>query len=360
MFKHSLRIILGALLGFTASTATARPAENLLLVTLDGMRWQEVFGGADARLLIPELKNADNVDALKAKFWADTPEARREILMPFLWKTIAKEGQIYGHAESNSPAVVTNRMNFSYPGYNELLTGAPDPRVDSNDKKYNENISVLEWLNQREGFKDGVVAFASWDVFPFILNEKRCGFPVNAGWVPLTVSPDPAHLAFLNQISDETPHVWDGVRFDFTTFHGTVEYIKAKSPRVIYVSLGETDDWAHDGRYDMYLDSAHRSDEYLKRLWDLLQSLPQYAGKTALVVSTDHGRGDTTENWKDHGDEVPGSERIWMALYGAGVPAKGIVKDTPITQSQYAATGAALIGQDFTAAFPKAAKAIVP
>ena len=360
MFKPLLRLVLETLLVLTLTTASAQPAENLLLVTLDGMRWQEVFGGADARLLLPELKNADNLEALKAKFWTDTPEGRRQVLMPFFWKTIAKEGQVYGHAESNSLAVVTNGMNFSYPGYNELLTGAPDPRVDSNDKKYNENVTVLEWLNQREGFKGGVVAFTSWDVFPFIINDKRCGILVNAGWVPLTVSPDPAYLAFLNEFSDYTPHVWDGVRFDNITYKGAAEYIKARSPRVIYVSLGETDDWAHDGRYDMYLESAHSADEYIKRLWDLLQSLPQYAGKTALVVSTDHGRGDTTEDWKTHGDEVPGSERIWMALYGAGIPAKGIVKDTPITQSQFAATGAALLGQDFTAAFPKAAKAIVP
>lgn len=340
--------------------AAAGPVENVLLVTWDGFRWQEFFGGADERLLAPEAKTNENPAEVREAFWAETPEARREKLLPFLWGTIAKEGQIYGHAESGSPSVVTNGLNFSYPGYAEILMGRVDPAIDSNAKKNNPNVTVLEWLNGRPGFQQSVAAFASWDVFPFIINAERSGVPVNAGWMPLTVSADPDHLRFLNEISDETPHYWGGIRFDFTTFHGAVEYVKAKSPRVLYVALGETDDWAHDGRYDMYLASARRSDDYVRRLWDLLQSMPQYAGKTALVMTTDHGRGDTLEDWKSHGASVAGAERIWMTLYGAGIPARGVVKNTPTTQSQVAATVAALLGEDFTSPFLNVAKPLAP
>lgn len=354
-------ILLVALGGLTVSLTTAAgPVENVLLVSWDGLRWQELFGGADARLLTPEAKANENVAEVKEEFWADSPEARREILLPWFWGTLAKEGQVFGHTESGSPSVVTNGLNFSYPGYSEILTGVVDPKIDSNAKKNNTNVTVLEWLNQQPGFEGRVAAFASWDVFPYIINAERSGIPVNAGWMPLTVSNDPEHLRFLNQISNETPHYWGGVRFDFTTFHGAVEYVKARKPRLLYVAFGETDDWAHDKRYDMYLASARRTDDYVRRLWELLQSMPQYAGKTALVMTTDHGRGDTMDDWTGHGAKVVGSERIWMALYGAGIPAKGLVEKTPTAQAQVAATVAHLLGKDYQQANAEAAAPLNP
>jgi hypothetical protein len=99
------------------------------------------------------------------------------------------------------------------------------------------------------------------------------------------------------------------------------------NPRVIYVGFGETDDWAHSGRYDLYLEAARQTDDYIRRLWELLQSMDQYAGKTALLMTTDHGRGDTIEDWKSHNAVIEGSERIWIAAMGPGVPAKGIVEE---------------------------------
>ncbi len=35
-----------------------------------------------------------------------------------------------------------------------MLTGFADPKIDSNDKRYNENVTVLEWLNQMTSYKD--------------------------------------------------------------------------------------------------------------------------------------------------------------------------------------------------------------
>ena len=46
--------------------------------------------------------------------------------------------------------------------------------------------------------------------------------------------------------------------------------------------------------------------------------------------------------------------------YGAGIPAKGLVKDTPTTQSQVAATVASLLGKDFNAAIPGVAAPLTP
>src|SRR5690606_31101968 len=91
---------------------------------------------------------------------------------------------------------------------------------------------------------------------------------------------------------------------------------------------------------------------YIRRVWELLQSMRQYRGKTALILSTDHGRGDDTDTWTGHGEKIPDSKRIWMAVYGPGIPAKGVVENLNATQSQYAPTAAALLGLDFQSSRP--------
>lgn len=341
---------------FAAEGSANRKTENVFLITFDGLRWQEVFGGADESLLNKESGGVRDIPALKSRFAAETPEERREKLLPFFWKTIVKQGQVFGDPGSNCKASVTNGRNFSYPGYNEILTGFADPRIDSNDKKNNLNVTVLEWLHGRPGLGGRVAAFTSWDVFPYIINAGRSGIPVNAGWAPFEYGPDATRLAALNDLVRDEDRVFEGVRTDALTFHGTVEYVKAKKPRVLYISFGETDDWAHERRYDRYLDAARRTDRFIERLWTLVQTLPEYAGKTSLILTTDHGRGDARADWISHGKDVAGSHLMWIAVLGPDTAPDGLRKDLDVTQSQVAATAAALLGEDYCAAEPKAAK----
>jgi len=95
--------------------------------------------------------------------------------MPFLWTVVTRRGQLFGNDSAGSSARIANGKNFSYPGYNELFTGFPDPRIDRDDKFANPNVSVFEWLNRKDGFRGRVAAFGSWDVFPYILNRERHG-----------------------------------------------------------------------------------------------------------------------------------------------------------------------------------------
>lgn len=294
------------------------------------------------------------IPELKARFWRDTPEERRAALLPFFWSTIAKQGQVFGDPSHSSSSRVTNGRNFSYPGYSEMLCGFPDDRVDSNAKRLNPNGTVLEWLHRRPGYEGRVAAFGSWDVFPFIINSERNGIPVNAGWMPFTVATDPVRLATLNDAIAEVQASFHDVRDDGLTYLGALEYIKVKQPRVLFVSFGLTDDWAHAGRYDLVLDAAFRTDGYIERLWKTLQSLPQYAGKTSLVMTTDHGRGDDRIEWKNHGKEVAGSDQMWIAVMGPDTPPLGVRENVQVTQSQVAATVAKLVGEDYIADEPKA------
>jgi hypothetical protein len=350
-----VRLLFAAGLGCVACScvhAAAPAAPNVVVVTIDGFRWQEVFGGADREYF---KKSSDGKPtAAEQRFWRDDVNARREALLPFFWRTIAKEGAIFGDPSHASVVHLTNGLWFSYPGYNEMLTGAADPRVDSNKKVPNPNVSVLEWLNGRPGFEGRVYAVGDWDVLPFILNVDRSKLPVGSS-VQTVPGPLNDREREIDDLAGDLPAYWDGVVFDAPVMQAALEALRSRQPRVLYVMLGETDEWAHGGRYDMYLDAAFRSDRFIGRLWQTLQSLPAYRGRTTLLVTTDHGRGATTKDWTDHGRDVPAAERTWMAAMGPSV-APGVREGVTITTSQLAATIAAVVGEDYRAAFPKAAE----
>jgi hypothetical protein len=331
----------------------AEPAvKNVVLITLDGLRSEEVFHGADQRLMTIE-NGVKNGEQCKAQFWRESPEERRDLLLPFMWKQcLSKQGWIAGNVDADSKVSVSNGKYFSYPGYNELLTGKADPKVNSNDKKYNSNVTVLEWLNSKSQFNGKISAYTSWDVFPFIINDKRSGIPVNAGWQRFNVG-DPDRVTLLNEMSAQIFHEWDGVRYDVLTTCGAIEELNANAPRVLFVSLGETDDWAHMGRYDRYLLTAQQNDHFIELLWNTCQRLTSHRDNTLFIVSTDHGRGVERDGWKNHSASLPGSEYIWVAAFGAGVRRTGIDSGGQYVQAHIASTVAAALGEDFVSTNPE-------
>jgi bisphosphoglycerate-independent phosphoglycerate mutase (AlkP superfamily) len=133
---------------------------------------------------------------------------------------------------------------------------------------------------------------------------------------------------------------------------------------VLFVGYGETDEWAHMGRYDEVLRSLHSVDAFIGELWRTMQSMPQYRGTTTFIITTDHGRGSGPTAWRDHGRDVPGAEQIWIAVLGPDTPPLGARSHVErVTQSQIASTLAALLGENWRAMMPAAAppiSAVVP
>ena len=156
-------------------------APNIILITLDGVRWQEVFNGVDLDL-IENKKFTKNSTLLKDMFLSDDNKNRQQKLLPFIGNYINNKGVLIGNRDEGSILKLTNDQLFSYPGYNEILTGFADSSITSNDKIYNKNKTILELLNRNENYSGRVAAFCSWDVFPFIINDKRSGVPVSAGY----------------------------------------------------------------------------------------------------------------------------------------------------------------------------------
>ncbi len=352
--------LLGLLLPAQAGAPSRKKTRNVILVTTDGLRQEEVFNGAEEILISRQYGGVGKTNELKAEFWRPDPQRSREVLFPFLWGTVGRQGQVFGNRRLGSEVRVGNGRNFSYPGYNEFLTGIADPKIDSNDKVLNANTNVFEWLNTQPRYRGKVAAAVNWDVLPWILNGPRAGFPI---WSGFEVPPGTRRMPVPAALDDLVEHgktVWSGVLLDTFVRSAAFHALETQRPRALYVSYGETDDWAHEGNYERYLRSAHGFDRFLGDLWRRLQSMPQYRDKTSLVITADHGRGPAPVAWKNHGREIVDSAYLWMAVIGPDTPALGErMNIAPVRQGQVAATVAALLGEDFNAASPQAAPPVI-
>jgi hypothetical protein len=366
--SRGLRLI--ACLAFTAASlpCLAATPSNVVLVTMDGLRWQEVFRGADEKLLKDERFTSQDFKTFPSYQQAGTVKSRNE-LMPFFWGSVAKHGSVIGDRDNGSPMNVTNPWWFSYPGYNEMLTGVADPAVDSNDKRWNNNVTVLEWLNKQRGFARQVRAYSSWEVFRYVVNTQRSGVVVNDAFASVTDQPNEREQ-WLNRLQSQLAKPWPWVRHDAITHNYAMEALRSRKTRVLYVGYGEADDFGHEGKYGDYLEAIRRFDGFLQEIWDTLQADAFYRDRTVLLITTDHGRGEMPlENWVDHSSKratdanehqnakypngIVGSEQIWFAAMGPGIAARGTIgAASPYRQSQVAATVLESIGlraKDFSA-----------
>jgi hypothetical protein len=349
------------------SSSTSFKTRNVILITLDGARTQEIFGGLDDEVfksvLAKEKKTPEQSDVYK-RFAGATPEERRQKLMPFFWGTWMKDhGSIAGNRARNSTVQLTNTHRFSYPGYSEILTGqAHDDVINSNDMRRNPFPTVLEFLKERLSLQaPQVAAFTGWDVGPYIATSREGAIVANGGYMAYE-SADPI-IKRLSAEQFENLTGWDSVRHDYFTFHFAQAHLASTRPRVMYLMLGETDDWAHEGRYDRVLQTLALTDAWFKELWTWLQSQDDYRDKTTILITTDHGRGNTPKDWGTHGAKIEGAQYTWLAAIGPDFPKRGEWRDTPtVHPNQIAATLATVlgVGGDFAKKNPAAGKPIDP
>ena len=75
-----------------SAAALAGKTQNVVLIVSDGLRWQEVFTGAEEDLLNDKAGGSwMSEEDLRKRYWRDTPAARRAALFPFLWGTVASK-----------------------------------------------------------------------------------------------------------------------------------------------------------------------------------------------------------------------------------------------------------------------------
>jgi hypothetical protein len=351
-----LAVATSAILTARSDSPEALTPRHVVLVTLDGVRPEEIFGGLDAVALASTTKDGTIAGTgAYRKYYAETPDARREKLMPFVWQTLLRDyGSIAGDRARGSVFGVTNLQRFSYPGYAELLTGAAhDADIRSNDNRRYPFSTVLEFLASRWSKPATVAVFGSWETFRWIAAHEEGAVTANAGYDAF--SSDDARVQALNDAQFEATTPWPSARHDAFTFRFAMDYLRRERPRALYIAFDETDDFAHDRNYERVLDALNRTDGYLRELHAWIQSDPEYRDTTSLVVTVDHGRGHRADDWSKHGDDVVGADETWMIAAGPDWPRRGEWTNAPPAYtSQIAATLAKAVGEDFRAFAPTA------
>lgn len=344
-----MKYLIHSLLCCLVSNAYAQPSAppNIFIITTDGFRWQEIFSGADEKLL-HDTTHVRDTALLQALYWHDNPIERRRKLMPFTWNLLAQQGSLYGNRKYGNKVSVANPYRFSYAGYNELFTGYADNAIIANNKRWNSNENILEYLNMQTAYKDKVAAFTSWNLFPYIFNERRNSIYLNSAYEHIHAD---SLTPVENMLNGVQQHIVDNqatCRSDMLTFISAKEYIQKQHPKIVYIGFGETDEWAHHRRYDEYLNSAHLFDEYIAQLWYLVNKDPFYRNNTSFIITTDHGRGKKAAAWAKHGPFVPGSDETWLMVMGPKIPANGEVQyEGNIQNEQLAQTITRMLGYEF-------------
>ena len=299
---------------------------------------QDLFGGMD-----PVIANAPEsasgiyeIDVMKQRYWRDTPQQRREALMPFFWKTLVPAGVIYGNQAKGSKVTVQNDQWFSYPGYSEMLTGRPQPDVKSNDLvRYPNNRTVLEYARETLGLKYPEVAqIGSWDGFKYAASSRDGAFYMNGGRDAVPAELSTPDIDKYVDLSREIQQLWEESSNDVLAFRIAKEYLLKNKPRLFWIGLGQSDDWAHARRYDLVLDYLHFTDRRLADLWQMIQSTEPYRGRTTLIITTDHGRGRTPADWAEHDYGIQGCQDVFIAVVGPDTPATGEARERRRTRTR--------------------------
>lgn len=349
MRTRTIAAVLAAFLFLSLQAAGQSRTENVILITLDGARNQEIFSGLDAEVFRSVNKNYQTTAAFK-NYNAPTAKERRERLMPFFWGRLMKQyGSIAGNRELKSEVKTTNKLFFSYPGYSEILTGqAHDDVINSNGHPQNPYPSVLDFLNKKFASGPNAVAeFSSWDAFMRIATNKPGSFVVNAAYE--TYPTKNAEISELFRLQSQVLSPWPSVRHDYFTFKIALAHMKEFRTRAIHIGFDETDDYAHDKNYERVLDTLNKTDGWLKELWEFVEKDARYRGRTSIVITVDHGRGNSPKDWSDHGKDVPEAQYIWMAFISPDVALRGEWQNTDtIYQDQIAATLCRFLGFDYS------------
>ena len=340
-------------------------APNLIVITTDGLRWQEVFNGMDFALANHKKFNHGDSAYLYDKYGSISVTERQTKLLPFFWQSIAQKGLLFGNRFKENKVDVANSYWFSYPGYNEIFTGYPDTAINSNNYPPNPYQNVLAFLQKQKPYQNKVIAFGAWDAYNRILNEAASGFPVINGFENLSsIIQDPQTKILEDMLQNSYKPFKEVECLDVFTHQQAKYFLTTQRPKVMYISYGETDEWAHEGNYSAYLDAAHQVDTWVADLWQWIQTTPGYKDNTYLLITTDHGRG-FGDAWTDHGADVKGASSIWFGLMGpdknsnlskiAAAMQSKMGEQTAsqqLYQKQLATTMAKLLGLQFAPAHP--------
>jgi phosphopentomutase/2,3-bisphosphoglycerate-independent phosphoglycerate mutase family metalloenzyme len=310
-----------------------RTESAVVLVVLDGVRWQEVFGGAD-RVLARQR-------GLNLGAWA-SPRA----LMPNLQRLLDTEAVAIGAPGHGAEMATGGAQRISLPSYREIFTGKADTACQSNDCSEPLGQTFADDVYEVSGPRD-VAVVASWPNIARAASAEPARFVFTTGRKLVgrgeVLRADEVIASLLDAGAHASAFPGEGdYRPDALTERIALRYLATARPRFLFVGLGDTDEYGHRNDYRGYLGALHEADDFLGELAVTLDAMGERGRHTTVLVTTDHGRA---YNFRDHGMWHPESGRVWLVASGADVRGRGLVAASRRhTLSDVAPTVRALLG----------------
>jgi hypothetical protein len=286
------------------------PTRNVIVVTVDGARWQELFEGVDvARAHLP-----CPVDA--------------RTLLPNIYRRVIDGGVAIGAPGHGAPVRATGPAFVSLPGYLEIFTGRTPRTCADNRCAPVEEPTVADELRARFDLApDDVAVISSWETIARAASRAPATIAISSGRhggatrKRLRASARLGELLDAGAVALAHPGYLD-YRPDRFTAEIALEYLREKRPRFLFVGLGDTDEHAHRDDYRGYLHALRRVDDFVGRLFATLDALGDYGAHTTVLITADHGRA---ADFSSHGRGAPESGRVWLLAAGGALPALGFV-----------------------------------
>jgi hypothetical protein len=310
-----------------------RTESAVVLVVLDGVRWQEVFGGADRALA--------RQHGVNASAWASA-----HALMPNLQRMIDTDGMAIGAPGHGAEITTGGTQRISLPSYREIFTGRSDPACQSNECAQPLGRTVADDVYDAGGPAD-VAIVSSWSNIARAASADSSRFVLTTGRRVVglgdVLRADPTIASMLDAGARASAFPGEGdYRPDAFTERIALRYLAVVRPRFLFVGLGDCDEYGHRNDYRGYLTALHGADEFLGELAVTLQSMGARGTHTTVLVTADHGRA---HDFRDHGVSHPESGRVWLVASGADVHGRGLVAASRHhTLSDIAPTVRALLG----------------
>jgi hypothetical protein len=282
---------------------------TVVLIALDGVRWNDVFHGVE------------KARAQALGFRAGEVLSARQ-LVPNL-SSLADSGMAIG---TNGSGITANGPGFvSLPGYLEMLTGAPTRCLDNDCAPVDRSTIADEMAAEPGTGPLDVAVIASWDRIERAASKSPENLIVSAGRhhgaTRNRLRYDPIADDLFERGSKDGPEPGSGdFRRDRSTAAIALHYLRTQRPRFLFIGLGETDELAHKGDYRGYLEALGQADEMIGNVASLLSAYEREGRRTTLIVTTDHGRGP---DFARHGSHAPESGAVWVVAAGAGIPKTG-------------------------------------
>jgi len=247
---------------------TVSPGEaRVVLVIIDGARYTEMLGDGD-----PAGKHTPNLHAL------------------------AREGCSLG----NTPILNIGETTTIY-GVNTIHSGKWNSWVeDSSSGEVFQTVPThWEYFRKQQG--------QAQDAAAYFLKYMGAGYV----WKP-------------SRHDEYGPDYWPSISaYGTTDRHVTEKWqsaVSSTAPRLSVLYLEDVDGGGHTGDWETYTDAIREADRLVGVLWQAIGADPAYAGKTTLIVTSDHGRHDDAHGgFQWHGDACNGCRRVTFLAVGPGV-----------------------------------------